>query len=112
MMELYRDNRRGTEQHCQVEILLDVILPKAVRITDGVREIASRDELELSQVCAGKSPKTIKISPPLSTLRVPLGCGFYGDSITLPYYQAEEKFETSDDFLLLINTTLISGMGL
>ena len=38
--------------------------------------------------------------------------GVYGDSITLPpYYQAEEKFETSDAFLSLINTTLISGMS-
>ena len=96
-----------------MEILLDVILPKAVRITDGVWAITSRDESELSQVCAGKSPKTIKINPPLFTLRVPLGCGVYGDSITLPpYFQAEEKFETSDAFLPLINTTLISGMGL
>ena len=58
VMELYRDNRRGIEQHCPVEILLNVILPKAVRITDGVWAIASRDESELSQVCAGKSPKT------------------------------------------------------
>ena len=56
---------------------------------------------------------SIKIPPPLSTQRVPLGCGVYGDSITLPpYYQAEEKFETSDAFRPLIITTLISGMGL
>ena len=113
VMELYRDNRRGIEQHCQVEILLDVLQPKAVRITDGVWAIASRDESEPFQVCAGKSPKTIKITPPLCTLQVPLGCGVYGNSITFPpYYQAEENFETSDAFLPLINTTLISGMGL
>ena len=68
------------------------LVPKAVRITDGVWAIASRDESELSQVCVGKYPKTIKIIPPLSTLRVPLGCGVYGDTITLPpYYQTEEK---------------------
>ena len=87
VMELYRDNRRGIEQHCQVEILLDIIQPKAVRITDGVWAIASRDESELSQVCAGKSPKSIKITPPLSSLRVLLGCGglwgFYHPSALL-----------------------------
>ena len=64
---------------------------------DGVWAIASRGESELSHVCAEKSPKTIKITPPLFTLQVPLGCGIYGDSITLPpYFQAEEKFEMSD----------------
>ena len=113
VMELFWDNRWGIEQHCQVEILLHVILPKAVRITDGLWTIASRDESELSQVCAVKSPKTIKITPPLFTLRMPQGCVVYGDSITFPpYFQAEEKFETSDAFLPLINTTLISGMDL
>ena len=71
------------------------------------------DESELSQVCAGKSPKTIEITPPFFTLRLPLGCGVYGDFITLPpYYLAEEKFETTDTFPSLVNTTLISGMGL
>ena len=113
VMEIYRDDRRGIQQHCLVEILLDVILPKVVRITDGVWAITSRDASELSQVGAGKSPKTIKITPPLSILRVPIGSGVYGDSITLPpYYQAEEKFVTSNAFLSLVNTTLIRGMGL
>ena len=113
VMELFRDNRKGIGRHCQIEILLDVILPKAIRITDGVWAIASRDESEVSQVCTGKSPKEIKISPPLTTLQVPLGCGVYGGTITLPpYYQAEEKFETSDSFLPLINTTLISRLSL
>ena len=64
------------------------------------------------QVCTGKS-KTIKISPPLTPLQVPLGCGVYGGAITLPpYYQAEKKFETSDSFLPLINTTLTSRLSL
>ena len=104
VMELYWDNRRGIVEHCQVEILLDVILPKAVRITDGVRVITSRNESEQSEVYAGKSPKTMKITPLLSTLRVPLGCWVYGDFITYPlYYQAEVKFEASDAFQLLIN---------
>ena len=84
VMELFRDNRKGIGRHCQIEILLDVILPKAIKITDGVWAIASRDESELSQVCTGKSPKEIKISPPLTTLQVPLGCGVYGGAPFLP----------------------------
>ena len=94
VMELYKDNRRGIEQHCQVEILLDV------RNNGWCMGDSLKDELELSQVCAGKSPKTIKITPPLYTQLVPQGCGVYGDSIILPpYHQTEEKFETSDAFL-------------
>ena len=62
VIELFRDDRKGIGRHYQIEILLHVIIPKAIRITDGVWAIASRDESELSQVCTGKS-KTIKISP-------------------------------------------------
>lgn len=113
VIELFKDNKKGIGQHCQIEVLLDVMLPNAIRITDGAWAIAAKDELELSQVCTGKPPKTIKISPPLTTLQVPLGCGVYGGAITLPpYYQAEEKFETSDSFLPLMNITLTSRLSL
>ena len=68
LMDLYRDNKREVEKLRQVEIQIDVILLKADRITDGVWDIASMDELELSQVCSGKPPKTIKIIQKLSSL--------------------------------------------
>lgn len=58
--------------------------------------------MELSRMCEGKLTSTIKVEPLLATISLPMGCSAFGESLTLPsYYQAEEKYETSDSFLFL-----------
>lgn len=63
------------------------------------------EELELSRVCEGKPTITMKVTPPLFIMELPVGCGAHGPSISVPpYYQKEEKFEEKDSFLALVGT--------
>ena len=53
-----------------MEILVDTILPKAVSLTDGIWAVTTKTELQMTQVCSGKST-TLGIFPPLTTLEIP-----------------------------------------
>ena len=102
MLELFRDNKNGVKKNCQVKILVDSILPKAVSQTDGIWAVATKTELQMTQVCSGKST-TLSIFPPLTTLEIPMGCTAYGDTIILSaHYQTEESFEMRDSSVRLV----------
>ena len=62
--ELFRKNKRGIRDHCQVEILTDVMLPAAVSIADGIWAVATQDEMELSKVCENKMTTAMRVIPP------------------------------------------------
>ena len=86
ILELFKGDKGGIKRTCQVEILANIMLPRAISVSDGVWAVATQREIELSRVCEGKATKTIKIAPPLTMVELPLGCSAFGVSMTLPPY--------------------------
>ena len=84
-----------------------LVLPWAVGITDGIWALATLVALELSEVCEEKPTRSIKIIPPLTIVKLPMGCFASGMSLYLPpFYQIEEKFEERNALMELIHKNL------
>ena len=63
VLELFKEDKGGIRRNCQVEILADLMLPKAISISDRVWAVATQREMDLSMVCDGKTTQTIKVIP-------------------------------------------------
>ena len=88
VLELFKGDKNGIKKNCQVEILANMVLPKAVNIADGIWAVAIQCEIALSRVCEGKPTQTIRILPPLTMVELSLGCLAFRASMSLPpYYQ-------------------------
>ena len=106
ILELFKGNKEDIDRVCQVEILTGMVLPQAVAISDGIWAVAVRREIGLSKVCEGKETKGITISPPLSIIKLSLGCSAFGETLSLPpFYQAEEEFEESKSLLDIVKAS-------
>lgn len=107
VLELFRGDNKRIRESCQVEILTDAVLPQAISISDGVWAVATQRPIDLSKVCGDEPTRTLKVSPPLSLVELPLGCSAFGVSISLPpYYQAEEKYEERDSLIETVRKSL------
>lgn len=84
ILELFKKNKKGIRDHCQVEVLARVMLPKAISDTDGIWAVATQEEIELFKVCAGETTTSIRLTPSLFFVELPHGCGAHGQSISLP----------------------------
>lgn len=109
ILELFGGKKEGIKRTCQVEVLANTALPQAISVSDGVWAVATQKPISLSRVCEGQSTRTLRVKPPLSLLKLPLGCSAFGISISLPlYYQVEEKYEEKYSIIELIGRSLVN----
>lgn len=98
VLNLFMKNAERIPPSCKVELLTGGVLPQAISVADGIWAVAVEERIELSKVCDEKKTKSVKVKPPLTLVKLPLGCSAFGTSIVLPpFYQAEEKFELRDN---------------
>ena len=106
LLGLFNGDKEDIERTCHIEVSKSKLMPQAISLSDEVWPVALERKLDLSQVCLGRPTLTIKATPPLTIISLPMGCMAFRKSITLPpFYQAGEKFESRDSFLALSNVS-------
>ena len=101
VLRLFNGDKEEIERTRHIEVSKIKLMPQATSLSDGVWAVA------LERKLAQERPTlTIKATPPLTIISLPMGFTAFGKSITLPpFYQAEEKFESRGSFLAPSNVS-------
>ena len=60
LVELFRGDKEGKKRTCRVEVSMRYVIPRAISLSSGVWAVIPEKELDLSQICRGKSTVTIR----------------------------------------------------
>lgn len=99
-MDLFKGDSGIIKRDYLIEIETKEMHQKAMGLFNGMWATTLKIKNSDLSIYEKKPTKTIKISSPVTTLRLPIGyTAFCSFTILMPYYQAKEQFETKCSFL-------------